>query len=324
MDFINNHTNQVLVIGGLLGLFLGGEALIRGAVAVAEGLKIPKLIIGLTIIGFGTSMPELLVSLQAVQQGVPDVAIGNVVGSNIANILLILGFGALLNPIATSARNIRREVLIMLVVSGGLVWLAWTGTISQQAGLIMAGALLVYLLLIYLLEGRKGDEAIAPKTGLSPWVAVIWIIAGLAALIIGADCLVRGATAIARDFGVSDAVIGLTLIAVGTSLPELTVTILSSIRRQNEVALGNVLGSNIFNILGILGITAALHPLTIAPRFLQVDLPLMIAAALGLTLLILRGKPIGRLTGLLFLLGYAGYTLWLVKGPVLLDVLRLS
>ncbi len=322
MEYITGHINYVLVIGGLLGLFLGGEALIRGAVAVAERLKIPKLIIGLTIIGFGTSMPELLVSLQSVHQDSPDVAIGNVVGSNIANILLILGLGALMRPMATTARNLKREALIMLVVSGGLIWLAWTGTISQQAGLIMTGALLAYLLLVYLLEGRKANDDALPDTRLSPWVALLWIIAGLAALIIGADCLVRGATAIARDFGVSDAVIGLTLVAVGTSLPELTVTILSAIRRQNEVALGNVLGSNIFNILGILGITAAIHPLPVATHFLQLDLPLMLAAALCLAGLILRGKPIGRLTGLLFLLVYAGYTLWLVKGPALLDILR--
>jgi cation:H+ antiporter len=322
MNFITSHINYVLIAGGLLGLFLGGEALIRGAVALAERLKIPKLIIGLTIIGFGTSMPELLVALQSVQLGAPDVAMGNVVGSNIANILLILGLGALLRPMATTARNLKREALIMLIVSAGLIWLAWTSMISQRTGLIMTGILLAYLLLVYVLEGRKGNDDFVPETRLSPWVALLWIIAGLTALITGADCLVRGATAVARDFGVSDAVIGLTLVAVGTSLPELTVTILSSIRRQNEVALGNVLGSNIFNILGILGITAAVQPLPIASHFLHFDLPLMFAAAVCLTLLILRGKPIGRLTGLLLLLIYAGYTVWLVRGPALLDILR--
>jgi len=320
MEFITAHINYVLVAGGLLGLFVGGEALIRGAVALAEALKVPKLVIGLTIIGFGTSMPELLVALQSVQQGAPDVAVGNVVGSNIANVLLILGVGALLRPIATTARNVRREALIMLVVSGALTWLAWVGVLSQRDGLIMAGALVAYLLLVYLLEGRKSEEDIAPKVSLSPVVALIWMIAGLAALIAGADGLVRGATAIARDFGVSDAVIGLSLVAVGTSLPELTVTILSSIRRQNEMALGNVLGSNIFNILGILGITSALSPLPVAPHFLHVDLPLMLAAAVCLAVIILRRQPIGRLAGLLFLLAYGGYMAWLVKGPALLGL----
>jgi cation:H+ antiporter len=315
MDFITSHINYVLVAGGLLGLFLGGEALIRGAVALAEILKVPKLVIGLTIIGFGTSMPELLVALQSVHHDAPEVAVGNVVGSNIANILLILGAGALLSPITTTARGIRRDALIMLMASCGLVWLAWQGVISQRIGLILVGVLMAYLLAVYVMESRK-SEGIAPqKVRMSPVVAVLWLIGGLAALITGADCLVSGATAVAREFGVSDAVIGLTLVAIGTSLPELTVTLLSSIRRQNEVALGNVLGSNIFNILGILGITAAIKPLPVAPHFLQIDLPLMVGAALLATILIFRGQNIGRLSGLLCLLTYAAYTAWLMKGP---------
>lgn len=314
MDFILQHISYVFIVGGLIGLFLGGDALIKGAVAVAEGLKVPKLVVGLTIVGFGTSMPELLVALQSVAKGAPDIAVGNVVGSNIANILLILGFGALIYPVATTAQGLKRDMVVVLLASAALCYLAWTGLVPRWAGIAMFAALLVYLLVVYLLSPKQEPEDLQDTPRLSAGWAVIYICFGLLLLIGGAHFLVDGATTVARQFGVSEAVIGLTLVAVGTSLPELTVTIISAMRRHSEVALGNVVGSNIFNILAILGITAMVTPLPVSADFLQVDLPLLMGSALVLAVLILRGKPIGRVWGLIFLLGYAAYTTWLLLG----------
>ena len=312
MDFINQHIDLIFVAGGLVALFLGGEGLVRGAVGVAERLRIPKLLIGLTIIGFGTSLPELLVGLQAVRNGAPDIAVGNVVGSNIANILLTLSVAALIYPISIKRGGERRDSLVVVLASLALLWLAIQGTIDTRSGMVMVGVLVAYLLVTLFLDRNAQGEA--PDGKQMPVLqALVWIGGGLTLLVFGADFLVKGATAVARDFGVSDAVIGLTLVAVGTSLPELTVSIIASVRRQNEVAVGNVLGSNIFNILGILGITAWLHPLTIAPDFLVVDLPVMVGAAVVACLLIWRGKPIGRLAALAGLVFYGLYTLWLVS-----------
>lgn len=323
MDLINRHIDLIFIAGGLLALFLGGEGLVRGAVGVAERLRIPKLLIGLTIVGFGTSLPELLVSLQAVRDGVPDIAIGNVVGSNTANILLILSVAALIYPIHLKGGGERRDALVMVLASLALVWLGTRGAIDMQTGMMMVGALGGYLLVSLFLD--RNAQGNAPTGKPMPVLqALVWIGGGLTLLIFGADFLVKGATAVAKDFGVSDAVIGLTLVAVGTSLPELTVSVISSFRRQNEVAIGNVLGSNIFNILGILGITAWLHPLTISPTFLTVDLPVMAGAAVVVCVLIWRGKSIGRLTAVAGLLAYGLYTLWLVSPETLTSVWPIS
>ncbi len=312
MDFINQHLDLIFIAGGLMALFLGGEGLVRGAVGVAERLRIPKLLIGLTIIGFGTSLPELLVSLQAVRNGAPDIAVGNVIGSNIANVLLTLSVAALIYPINIKRGGERRDSLVVVLASLALLWLAIQGMIDTRAGMIMVGALVVYLLVALLLDRNTQGEAPAGKA--MPFLkALVWIGGGLALLVFGADFLVKGATAVARDVGVSDAVIGLTLVAVGTSLPELTVSVIASFRRQNEVAIGNVLGSNIFNIAGILGITAWLHPLTVSPAFLTVDLPVMVGTAVLAFLLIWRGKPIGRLAAVAGLVFYGLYTIWLVS-----------
>lgn len=316
MDFVANHPDVFLICGGLLGLFLGGDALIRGAVAVADRLRLPKLLVGLTIVGFGTSMPELLVSLKAAQAGAPDVAIGNVVGSNIANILLIAGLGALIRPMATRAAGVRRDVSVMLIVTLGLAWLAWRGGITQTEGLVMAGMLIVYLLLVFVMDRKTVQPAEVTAKPMAVPLALGSIAVGLAALIFGADALVRGATNIATDFGIPQAVIGLTLVAVGTSLPELTVTIISAIRGQNALALGNVIGSNIFNILAVLGITAALSPLPIGPEFLKADIPLMVAAALALWLLVIGAPWLGRLSAFGGLVVYGGYMAWLARGVV--------
>ncbi|EGF93249.1 sodium/calcium exchanger family protein [Asticcacaulis biprosthecium C19] len=314
MDFVITHLDWVLFCGGLVGLFLGGEALIRGSVAVADRLRLPKLLVGLTIVGFGTSAPELLVSLNAAKAGAADVAIGNIVGSNIANILLIAGLGALIRPTATRAPGVRRDATVMVLATLAFAALAWYGNITQREGLIMVITLAVFLMVVFLMD-RKVDlpqtEATRP---LSMPLALGFIVAGLTALIFGADALVRGATSLATNFGVPQAVIGLTLVAVGTSLPELTVSVISAIKGHNELALGNIIGSNLFNTLAVLGITAALSPLAISPTFLRVDLPLMVAAALLLWWLILAKPRLGRVPALGGLIAYGGYITWLALG----------
>ena len=311
--------NYVLIILGLGLLFVGGDGLIRGAVALATRLGLSRLVIGLTIVGMGTSAPELMVVLQSALKGAPDMAMGNVVGSNIANILLIMGVGALLAPMKADGWGIRRDLLVMLAASISLLWLARKGTIVREDGLVMLAVLGAYLLIVYVWErfGHRTepvgpDEALkSPVRVMHPVAALIWVGLGLVMLVVGADALVRGATHVARDLGLSEAVIGLTLVAVGTSLPELTVTIIAAIRRQGEVSLGNLIGSNIFNILGIIGVTACLSPLSVAAHMARVDVPLALGVALLLTLIILIRRTVGRLSGLLFLGLYAAYMSWL-------------
>jgi cation:H+ antiporter len=314
MAFDAVHHDWVQVLGGLLLLVIGGEGLVRGAVALAQKLKLSNLIIGLTIVGFGTSLPELLVSLQAAQTGHPDIAVGNVVGSNIANILLILGIGALISPIAIKGWGMRRDALVMIGASVALMWLAFEfGTISREAGLIMVLCLLAYLVLTYLME-RKADTTIEAKSSQMPLLlSVLWIILGLAMLILGSDLLVKGAATMAKNAGVSDAVIGLTLVAVGTSLPELTVSIISAMKRQGDICLGNVLGSNLFNILGILGIASITQPLLISSDMTHISIPIMVGVAVILGGLVLFTQRIGRVVASMFMLAYCLYAAWIVS-----------
>lgn len=312
--------DYVLIIGGLGLLFVGGESLIRGAVSLALNLRLSRLVIGLTVVGMGTSAPELMVSVQSALKGSPDLAVGNVVGSNIANILLIMGVGALLSPMAAKGLSLKRDALIMFAVTAGLLWLGLQGIITRDHGWMMLALLAAYLMGVYVWEKIIVGKDTAPaetstESAGSPLVALIWVALGLLMLVGGADALVRGAENVARGFGISEAVIGLTLVAVGTSLPELTVTIIAAFRRQGEVSLGNLIGSNIFNILGILGVTACIAPLRIAPQMAQIDMPVALGVAALVLLIILLAQKVGRLSGLLFLGLYAAYMTWLFVGP---------
>ncbi|ESQ83680.1 hypothetical protein AEAC466_11785 [Asticcacaulis sp. AC466] len=325
MGFIHSYLNWIYVAGGFVALFFGGEGLIRGAIALAERLHLPKLLIGLTIVGFGTSMPELLVSLKAVRDHAPDVAVGNVVGSNIANILLIAGLGALIRPMSTQSPGLKRDVLVMLAASIALAVLAWRGVIDSAAGMAMVGAIGIYLI-IALITGRKAarlnETDAAPGRPLSIPLSLVFISVGMGLLVAGANFLVEGATAIASSMGVSQAIIGLTLVAVGTSLPELTVSVIGAVKGQNEVSLGNVLGSNIFNIFAVLGVTAWLLPIAVSQRFLAVDIPLLVAVSLAICVVIFCSRRVGRLTGLMFLFIYAAYMYWLSMGAEQLTALQ--
>jgi cation:H+ antiporter len=319
--FIIEQQNLIFIVGGLLALFFGGECLIRGAVALADKLGLPKLLIGLTVVGFGTSMPELMVSLQAASQGAPDVAVGNIIGSNTANILLIAGLGALVTPMVTTTKGLRRDVIVMVMAAVALVFFASQGVLPTLAGQILFVALVLYIVFVFIQERKLASMTSSmtlntdlPVTIMGLPKALAFVVAGLGLLIFGAHYLVIGATQIATSMGVSQAVIGLTLVALGTSLPELTVSLMSALKRENEVGLGNVIGSNIFNILGILGLTAMIHPLTISPAFLKVDLVVMSLASLWLAYLIFSTPKVGRLAGFVGVVSYSLYMAWLALG----------
>jgi cation:H+ antiporter len=301
------------LVAGLAGLFLGGEALVRGSVGLARRMAISPLLIGLTVVGFGTSTPELLVSVDAAWRGVPDIALGNIVGSNIANILLIVGLSALVWPIRVGGATLRRDTAVMLLAALALAPILATGAVGRLAGLALATGLAAYLVGAFRAAGAAEPEP-PGMAGPPPALAsALWVAGGLIGLMLGARLLVDAAVAIARGQGVSEAFIGLTVVAVGTSLPELATSLVAAFRRHSDIAIGNVVGSNIFNVLGILGVTAMIAPVPVAPRFLTFDLPVMVAASLLLTAL-LRARPtIGRGAGLAMLAAYAAYV-WAAQG----------
>lgn len=299
-----------MLLAGLAGLFFGGEALVRGSVGIAQRLAMPPLLIGLTVVGFGTSTPELLVSVDAALRGVSDIALGNVVGSNIANILLIVGVSALVWPIRVSGDTLKRDTAVMMAAAIILVPIFAFGMMGRVAGGILFASLVAYLVFAYR-QSRNAplaDDGDLPVPARGLWLSLVWVIGGLVALMFGARFMVDGAVTIARTFGVSEAFIGLTVVAVGTSLPELATSLIAALRKQSEIAIGNIVGSNIFNILGILGLTAIIAPIPVASRFLTFDLPIMIAVSLVLTLL-LRRQTIGRGIGIVMLVAYVGYVL---------------
>ncbi|WP_031549853.1 calcium/sodium antiporter [Parvularcula oceani] len=304
----------VLILGGFAGLLVGGELLVRGAVALARRLGISPLVIGLTLVGFGTSTPELVTSIQAALAGAPGVAVGNVVGSNIANVLLILGAAAVIAPVAAHPAAFRRDGLALVLATGLGIAAILTGTIGRPFGAVLVLGLVAYLILVLLLERKNAEGARheeeaetlgeGPK---SPLVAGLYFVGGLIITVIGARLLVTGATDLARGFGVSEAIIGLTLVAVGTSLPELVTSVIAARKGQADVALGNVVGSNIYNILGILGITALVHPVAVPPQIAVLDVWVMAAATLALVLAVVTGWRVTRAEGGLLLLAYAAY-----------------
>lgn len=308
--------DYLIVLAGFVLLFLGGEVLVRSSVSIAERFGLSKLIIGLTIVGFGTSAPELIVSAKAALDGAPAIALGNVVGSNIANVLLIIGLSVLIYPIADWHRSAMRDAMVMTLAALTLFGFAHTAVIGSVEGAALVGALIIYLMASYWLELRSRAPQVAVEETEefeTPWLSNIWmagfaVIISIAVLMVGADLLVKGAVNIARSLGVSDAVIGLTIVAVGTSLPELATAIIAALRKHADVVLGNVVGSNIFNVLGILGITALITPIPVAERFTQIDTPLMLAVMALVVLLLFFTKRIGRVIGSLMLIGYFAYT----------------
>ena len=305
----------LILIAGLALLLFAGDYLVRGAVALAEKLGISPLVIGLTIVAFGTSAPELLVSLKAAFNGVYGIAIGNVVGSNIANVLLVLGAPALIVPIACKEKGIGFSLFVMALLTVILLIMMWTSVLDQFDGLMLLLILLVFLGWQFVRARR--DRAASPLGGdyhdeLDELPAensriAAYLLFGLIGLPMGASLTVNGAVDIARFFGVSETVIGLTIVAIGTSLPELVTTVMAAWRRSGAVAIGNVVGSNIFNIAAILGITSLLHPLFVPAHIVHIDMWIMAATSALLIVWSLMARSITRLDGLIMLTLYVVY-----------------
>lgn len=307
--------NFLLLALGLVILTGGAEALVRGASRIAARLGIPSLIIGLTVVAFGTSAPEFAVSMSSAFSGQGDIALGNVVGSNIFNVLLILGLSALIVPLAIASQLIRIDVPLMIGASVLVFLFALDGTMGRADGAILFTGLLLYIG-FQIRQGRRerqnGDASEGRLAG-RWWLNALLVAAGLALLVVGARVLVASAVAIAQSLGVSELLIGLTIVAAGTSLPEVATSVVASLRGERDIAVGNVVGSNVFNLLGVLGLSAVVAPggIPIAPPALHFDLPVMIAVALACLPIFVAGREIARWEGGLFLAYYIAYTAYL-------------
>jgi cation:H+ antiporter len=308
-------------IAGLILLLVGAESLVRGASKLAISFGISPLLVGLTVVSFGTSAPELAVSVGGVLSGNSDVALGNVVGSNVLNVLLILGLSALITPLVVHRQLVRQEVPIMIGVSFLVMWMAFDGFISRGNGLLLVALLILYLVFLFW-QARNGKSKLVEEVQAAPasgwdrhWsVQLLLIGAGLAMLVLGADWLVDAAVVFAQRLGVSSLVIGLTVVAVGTSLPEIATSILAALRGERDIAVGNVIGSNIFNLLAVLGIAASVSPwgIPVSLAVLKFDLPVMLAVALACLPIMFTGHRIGRREGALFFGYYLAYTAYLI------------
>lgn len=309
---------MIIELGGLLVglvlLVLGAEGLVRGSVRVAVGLGMTPLVAGLTVAAVGTSSPELVVSVRAALAGSSDIAVGNVVGSNIANIALILGITALIRPLRVDTQMIRIDIPLMILATFLLIALLWDGFLGRFEGAILFAMIIAYTVWsVYYARKTASQNAGDKKPAPPKLLHYLFIVGGLAALISGATMFVNGATALAREIGLSEAVIGLTLVAVGTSLPEMATSILAGARGQGDVAVGNVVGSNIFNILGILGLAALLAPISAGDVGMR-DLVVMVAAAMLVLPLARSGFTLARWEGILLIAGYCAYVFLLLGG----------
>ena len=307
----------IYLVGGLIMLFIGAEGLVRGSSNLAIKIGIAPLVVGLTVVSFGTSAPELVVSLKAAISGNGSISLGNIIGSNIANIALILGVAALIRPLKVHANVIMREIPIMIAISVLLLILLIDGEVGFIDGIILVGGLIIYLVVNVILARKEKNaevdaefkEGLKSKFGIP--LSIVFIIVGLGLLLFGANLFVQSAVVIAKIFNVSDAIIGLTIVAIGTSLPELITSIVAAYKKEADIAIGNVVGSNIFNILGILGITALVIPIS-SLGISYVDLGVMLFTAIILFPLSRTGFSISRFEGAFLLSGYAGYIYYLV------------
>ena len=310
---------SVFLLLGLALLYFGAEGLVRGSASMALRLGLSPLVVGLTVVAFGTSSPELMVSLRAALAGQGDISVGNVVGSNICNIGLILGLCALITPIATSSQIVRIDIPIMLGITALALALMADGNLGHTEGIIFCAILVAYIVFSIHLARRQpadtlgtefGEEVKISKRGLA--IDILMVAGGLALLVFGARFLVDGAIIVARTYGWSEALIGLTIVAIGTSLPELATSLLAAVKKESDIAVGNIVGSNIFNLVGILGVTAIVHPLR-AAGISTVDLSVMAVFAVLLWPMAYYQQRITRPEGAMLLLGYLAYVLWLVR-----------
>jgi cation:H+ antiporter len=315
--------NLLLFLAGLTALVAGASLLVRGASALALSFGVSPLVVGLTIVAFGTSSPEVAVSVGAALEGQTDIAVGNVVGSNIFNVLFILGASALIVPLVVHVQLIRQEVPIMIGASLLLIALGFDGRLTRLDAALLFGLLVVYTVFLIVQSRRQTQEAVAELTAELPrsaawdrhWaVQVALVVAGLVLLVLGSDWLVTAAVTLAKALGVSDLVIGLTIVAAGTSMPEVATSITAAIKGERDIAVGNVVGSNTFNILGCLGLAGLVAPagLPLAPSVLTFDLWVMLAVAVACLPVFFTGREIARWEGAVFLGYYAAYVAYLI------------
>lgn len=309
------------LFGGFVYLILGGDLLVRGALALSRRTSVSPIVIGLTVVALGTSAPELVLSVYATATGFTGVALGNVVGSNIANVLLVLGVPAIISPIMADSKELRNQTAMMVAISVVFLLMIIGGELSRLEGALLVcglGGMLVFV-------RRRGlklpgidapDEAIQLERvlGIPSQVrsAIIFLVLGILLLPLGANLTVEGAVAIAKRLDISDVVIGSTIIAIGTSLPELTTTVIAAFHKSSDIAIGNVIGSNVFNILLVAGVSAVVAPLPAPAEFLGFDIWAMLGAALLMLTFMLLRRPIGRTAGLVFVITYIGYLLYVV------------
>jgi cation:H+ antiporter len=306
-------------VGGFILLLFGAEYLVRGAVALARRLKVSPMIIGMTIVAYGTTAPELVVSLQAAIDDLPGISVGNVVGSNICNILLILGASAVIFPIVVQPTSLIRDAAMCMGAALLFSALALSGTIERWQGVLMVAILVAFSLYAFNAERRRGkaadagglaeglaEEFMEPAQAL--WLSLLSVIGGIVAVVAGAKLLVTAAVVTARTLGVDEAVIGLTIVAVGTSLPELATAVVAALKRHSEVAVGNILGAGIYNLLAIMGLVAVVAPIPVPPQIVAFDLWVMVAVTAMLLAILLLRNGISRPVGAMFLAGFVAYT----------------
>ncbi len=299
--------------GGLVLLVAAASVLVRGASALALRLGLTPLVVGLTVVAFGTSAPELVVSVQAALAGAGGIAVGNVVGSNIANVGLVLGLAVLVRPLAADPSLFRRDLPVLLAVTALAAALLADGQLGRVEGVVLVTGLVAYL--VWSIRAAHQEQAAVDLPITEPsgpaWRDVAFIVAGLAGLVVGADLFVGAATDLAQVAGVSNAVIGLTVVAIGTSLPEMATTIVAALKGESDIAVGNVVGSNLFNLLGILGIAAVVRPL-VAPGLQLADVAVMAVLALALAVMLWTGRRLARAEGAALVAAYLGYMGYLV------------
>lgn len=300
------------IIGGFIILTLGAEALVRGASAIALRLGITPLIIGLTIVAFGTSAPELAVSVKSALAGNSGIALGNVIGSNIANIGLILAITALIRPIQVQSQVVKRDIPLMILASMLFWGLLLDGELSLIDGVVLLSLLIGYLTFSYISSKNSNNEEEIEAGPNNPLLSGLFILVGISMLVGGGILFVNGAVDLAKTFGVSEVIIGLTIVAIGTSMPELVTSVIAALKGQSDIAIGNVVGSNLFNILGILGVTAIVHPVS-SLGFQPFDFMVMLALAVVILPFAWTGLRIGRREGSVLLLSYLGYMGYLIN-----------
>jgi cation:H+ antiporter len=301
----------IIIPLSLFLLYIGGESVLKGVLVIARKFKLSNILVSAVIIGFGTSLAELTVSVEAVLIGSPDIALGNIIGSNIANILLVTAIAALITPIMLKNLKINRDIFVMIVASLLLLFFKFIDWLNFYSGVIFLLILFSYISYSYFQDQKGNGEKEENLENLSLIKAIIYSVIGLAILILGGWLLVNSSIKIAQSYGISEAVIGLTIVAVGTAIPELTTTIIASIKKHNDLVIGNILGSNIFNILGILGVTLLIENIPVTDEMMKKGIWEMIAATLFFIIILRFAKSISKLIASVMLTSYAVYIVYL-------------